>query len=108
VSLGMKPLKESPNLDLLRATAVMFVLGAHTLRFHGLESEYLDMRWLGGLGVLFFFVHTCLVLMQSLERQQLNFDRKGLVKNFYIRRAFRIYPLSILFILFIVALGIPS
>jgi peptidoglycan/LPS O-acetylase OafA/YrhL len=53
------------------------------------------MNWLGRTGVLFFFVHTCCVLMMSLERHKGN----GLISTFYIRRAFRIYPLSIISVL---------
>jgi len=48
----------------------------------------------GLFGVLIFFVHTCLVLMYSMERSGLN--GSSLHKDFYIRRVFRIYPLSIL------------
>jgi peptidoglycan/LPS O-acetylase OafA/YrhL len=52
------------------------------------------MLWrFGQLGVLMFFVHTCLVLMWSLERSRLRGSR--LFASFYIRRAFRLYPLSI-------------
>ena len=47
---------------------------------------------LGRLGVVFFFVHTALVLMSSLERQ----GQEGhWVRAFYVRRAYRIYPLAI-------------
>ncbi len=100
-------MKESPNLDFLRATAVLFVLASHALRFLGLLEE-LPSRWLGWLGVMFFFVHTSLVLMQSLERQQSRFSFEGLVKNFYLRRIFRIYPLSIFSVLVVLAFHIPS
>jgi peptidoglycan/LPS O-acetylase OafA/YrhL len=82
-----------PNLDLLRALAVLFVLFDHTataLGFH--RVGYVRIEWLGRTGVLFFFVHTCCVLMMSLERDP---D----ITRFYLRRVFRIYPLSIVAIL---------
>lgn len=81
-----------PNLDLLRAVAVLCVLVDHTLWHIGVHSiGSTDMRWLGRMGVLFFFVHTCCVLMSSLERHK----GGGLISRFFVRRAFRIYPLSI-------------
>lgn len=82
-----------PNLDLLRALAVLFVLFDHTataLGFHWIG--YAGIEWLGRAGVLFFFVHTCCVLMMSLERD-------SNITRFYLRRAFRIYPLSIVAVL---------
>jgi peptidoglycan/LPS O-acetylase OafA/YrhL len=85
-----------PNLDLLRACAVLFVLADHTLFSLGVRRIWAsDMEWLGRLGVLFFFVHTCCVLMSSLERHK----GQGLVWRFFVRRAFRIYPLSIVAVL---------
>jgi peptidoglycan/LPS O-acetylase OafA/YrhL len=87
-----------PNLDLLRACAVTFVLVDHTLSclgVHGISKN--ELEWLGRLGVLFFFVHTCCVLMSSLERHK----GEGLVWRFFVRRAFRIYPLSIAAVLLV-------
>lgn len=85
-----------PNLDLLRACAVLFVLVDHTLSHLGIHRIWTsDMTWLGVLGVLFFFVHTCCVLMSSLERHK----GRGLVWRFFVRRIFRIYPLSIVAVL---------
>ena len=87
-----------PNLDLLRACAVLFVLVDHTLFSLGVHWIWKrDMEWLGRLGVLFFFVHTCCVLMSSLERHK----GSGLVWRFFVRRGFRIYPLSIVAVLLV-------
>jgi peptidoglycan/LPS O-acetylase OafA/YrhL len=81
----------SANLDLLRAVAVLLVTVFHVLLYQGYSY-----RNLGEFGVLLFFVHTTLVLMFSLERQQSDFPGKPLTQTFLVRRAFRIYPLSIL------------
>ena len=61
---------------------------------------------IGTFGVLLFFVHTCLVLMYSMERSNLN--GSALVKNFYVRRVFRIYPLSMIAVLTAVVLHLDS
>jgi|ERR1043165_5678415 peptidoglycan/LPS O-acetylase OafA/YrhL len=99
VSKGRTHLPER-NLDILRAAAVSCVLLGHTLGAMGLPYPL----WLGRAGVLAFFVHTSLVLMSSLERGG---PRDHWVQAFYIRRAFRIYPLCIVAVLTVAALGIP-
>ena len=91
------------NLDLLRATAVLCVLVAHLLAVWSLDTTPIDNWELGRIGVLLFFVHTSLVLMSSLERQG---PRPDWVRAFYIRRAFRIYPLAIVTVLMTAAFGI--
>lgn len=94
----MPPAKSNdiPNLDFLRAGAVLFVLVDHTLNALGVHRIWkADLNWLGRTGVLFFFVHTCCVLMMSLERHK----GKRFFSNFYLRRAFRIYPLSMIAVL---------
>jgi len=55
-------------------------------------------------GVILFFVHTSLVLMASLERGG---HAPGWVRAFYIRRAFRIYPLSIVTVMLVVMMAMP-
>jgi peptidoglycan/LPS O-acetylase OafA/YrhL len=78
----------SSNLDLVRASAVLCVFFAHLYQkaLHVVD----ETAWhFGQLGVTIFFVHTSLVLMQSLERTDAR------IGEFYTRRAFRIYPLSI-------------
>jgi peptidoglycan/LPS O-acetylase OafA/YrhL len=95
----------SVNLDVLRAIAVLCVYVAH---LHTTATE--DIRWrsLGIFGVILFFVHTSCVLMASLAR--LDRDRPkavSLALAFYVRRAFRIYPLSILTVALVAAMHIP-
>lgn len=91
------------NLDLLRAIAVLCVLIAHLGLAVGLPSHGWDQ--LGRFGVMLFFVHTSLVLMGSLERQQ---RESSWVRSFYIRRAFRIYPLACVIVMTVVAIGLPN
>ena len=56
--------------------------------------------------MLIFFVHTALVLMGSLERS--GGSRSGWIPRFYIRRAWRIYPLAIAAVLLALALRVPE
>jgi len=79
-----------PNLDFLRALAVLLVLAAH-LAGYTIRTGAVSFA-LGQLGVMLFFVHTSLVLMQSLERQPL--AGGALIRAFYLQRACRIYPLA--------------
>ena len=101
------------NLDLMRAVAVLLVLVGHLMYFfqasvfpklysHGL-NPYAIGRW----GVLIFFVHTSFVLMSSIERQIERMPEAPVIPVFYVRRMFRIYPLSILVVLFVTISHIP-
>jgi peptidoglycan/LPS O-acetylase OafA/YrhL len=106
-------MENSTNLDLLRTTAVLLVVGDHSLKIaFGVSAiAGVDINMIGLLGVLLFFVHTCLVLMYSLERQEKRQGDGGALQvygYFYIRRALRIYPLSIFALACIVAFHIPS
>jgi peptidoglycan/LPS O-acetylase OafA/YrhL len=83
---------DSSNLDLIRAVAVLLVFFAHlhdiTTGNHGM-----DLPWhFAQMGVLIFFVHTSMVLMLSLERAK--FSGAAFFGAFYLRRFFRLYPLS--------------
>lgn len=84
--------KESHNLDFLRTAAVLSVFVAHLRHFVTGQTGMFEWH-LGQLGVLMFFVHTSLVLMMSLER--MGSPDARIFSSFYIRRLFRIYPLSI-------------
>jgi peptidoglycan/LPS O-acetylase OafA/YrhL len=96
-----------PNLDVLRAIAVLCVFFNHLGAGFGGSTWWLE--FLGGLGrtgVVLFFVHTSLVLMQSLERRSAG--NRPFVLEFYILRFFRIYPLAICAILGALFLRIPA
>jgi peptidoglycan/LPS O-acetylase OafA/YrhL len=97
VSATIRPMKQWANLDFLRSFAVLFVVVPHLLLYT--NRAYL-VGWAGLTGVCFFFVHTSLVLMWSLERD-------SHVGRFYVRRAFRIYPLWIAVFLLVVLVRIP-
>jgi len=85
-----------PNLDFLRAVAVLLVLFGHLTYFLGLTDwGPLRIIFAGTMGVMIFFVHTCYVLMLSLERQWKDQTAAQLFGSFMVRRVFRIYPLSI-------------
>jgi peptidoglycan/LPS O-acetylase OafA/YrhL len=100
-------LSASSNLDLLRSIAVLLVLFDHLCRHYYLDRiGIFGVADVGTFGVLLFFVHTSLVLMQSMRRSGLT--GLNLVKNFYVRRVFRIYPLSILTVLAAVALHLHA
>lgn len=87
---------ESVNLDVLRSIAVLLVVVSHVQAvWDYLEGHNYHVGSLGLLGVITFFVHTCLVLMMSLERQTRRLGPSRRATVFFIRRAFRIYPLSI-------------
>lgn len=87
---------ESANLDLIRTVAVLSVFFAH-LRESFLPTHS-DWMWrFGQMGVLIFFAHTSFVLMLSLERSK--YHGKTLFSTFYLRRFFRLYPLSIFCVL---------
>jgi peptidoglycan/LPS O-acetylase OafA/YrhL len=101
--------KDLPNLDLLRAVAVLLVFGDHALESVGerFGSSFHPYDWyMGRLGVVLFFVHTSLVLMWSMDRLRL--DGWPLLRSFYVRRIFRIYPLSALCVLGVTLFAVPA
>lgn len=85
----------SPNLDFLRAIAVLCVFFAHL--YETLAGRHILSHHFGQLGVIMFFVHTSLVLMMSLDRSKL--VGRPLFHEFFVSRFFRLYPLSIVCVL---------
>lgn len=95
--------RHSAALDTLRAFAVALVLVDHVLET---VSPWHPFDWqLGRLGVLLFFVHTACVLMASLARTPAT--GWALASHFYLRRAFRLYPLALATVAVVVLLDIP-
>ncbi len=91
------------NLDFVRAAAVLCVFCSHVVIVVTRQSSEL-LHHVGQLGVIMFFVHTSYVLMGSLERSRLwGWPR---VAEFFVHRAFRIYPLAIVCVL--VAAALPG
>ncbi len=82
---------DSGNLDLIRAVAVLSVFFAHLYDINTGGHALLGWHF-AQMGVLTFFVHTSLVLMLSMERTKI--EGKALFAAFYLRRFFRLYPLS--------------
>jgi peptidoglycan/LPS O-acetylase OafA/YrhL len=87
-----------PNLDVLRTFAVLAVVLSHISIY---EQWNFGIHALGLTGVCLFFVHTCLVLMWSLQRD----PHTG---RFYIRRWFRLFPLWIVVLTIVVLFKIPT
>jgi peptidoglycan/LPS O-acetylase OafA/YrhL len=84
-----KPRDYIPQLDGLRALAVLFVLVAH-----GLDSDLLPSvtkyTGFGAAGVLIFFVISGFLISRILIRSK---DSPNYLFNFYARRGLRIWPL---------------
>lgn len=97
-----------PIVDLWRAIAVLLVVLAHTLLWFGnpIFLKYLEPSLLGSTGVAIFFVLTSYVLMLSMERIKLK--SKHFYLDFMTRRFFRIYPLSVVIVIFYFFTNIPA
>ena len=93
---------------------MLFVVGFHIdlyfLQKHAIPRDNLngfDFHQTGMWGVLMFFVHTSLVLMLSLERQQQRFPEEPFFIPFMLRRTFRIFPLSVFIVALVWLLALP-
>ena len=109
---GVPELKATyANLDLLRSLAVLSVVFSHLWKQGVIFNLWSDnpritLFWhdLSFTGVMFFLVHTCLVLMLSMDRTAE--AHRG--RSFLIRRAFRIFPLCWAVILLSLATGLTD
>ncbi len=95
----------SRNLDCLRGIAVMLVIAAHLLTYKDYFVSFAHR--IGLFGVMLFFIHTSLVLLDSLHRQARQMGGRHLAVWFLLRRIFRIYPASIFVVSVVWTFGIP-
>ena len=100
-----------PSFDGWRAVSILMVLVAHSQKSFGFPASSAKplLNFIGGdLGVRFFFVISGFLITWLILAE---FGRSGTVslKNFYIRRAFRILPVSMgfLIVLFFLQLTTP-
>lgn len=97
-------LTPSSTLDLVRSLAVLLVVLSHLPASSKLVdavfgTHHFNVQPMGLVGVGIFFVHTCYVLMLSLNRQSHRSGATYRATKFFVRRAFRIYPLSVTIVL---------
>ncbi|GAB2799963.1 acyltransferase [Rhabdobacter roseus] len=92
-----------PNLDGIRALAVLFVIVSH-VELHketfGLATSvtYEQHKMLGGTGVTIFFVLSGFLITYLLFEEK-NTSGQVVIRNFYLRRMLRIWPLFFLVLL---------
>jgi peptidoglycan/LPS O-acetylase OafA/YrhL len=90
-----------PSLDGLRAVAIVLVVFLHLRYFPG---YFYDMIFNGALGVVIFFVISGFLITTLCLKEKVTTKDISL-KNFYIRRVLRIFPVAYLYIIVIIILN---
>jgi peptidoglycan/LPS O-acetylase OafA/YrhL len=80
-----------PTLDGVRAVAILLVLVSHTVMFAGFAVEHQPALMGGYAGMCLFFVLSGYLITRLLLREEDRFGNVSL-KEFYLRRAFRLFP----------------
>jgi len=97
-----------PQLDTLRAVAVLMVIVAHWMG----EYRFAHALPLGMVGVTLFFVLSGFLITQILlkerEASDSGHERKWALGRFYIRRTLRIFPVYYLFLVLLYVSGVPE
>lgn len=85
-------MEKSPYIDALRGWAILGVITVHTHQtVNGLQGWFKNIASQGARGVQLFFIVSALTLFMSLNARRAS--EAGYIKNFFIRRFFRIAPL---------------
>jgi peptidoglycan/LPS O-acetylase OafA/YrhL len=86
-------MKKLAYVDALRGLAILGVLMVHTGQFGSIDAPWIveKIAWRGSRGVQLFFIASAFTLFLSYS-QRLNSERFP-IRNFFIRRFFRIAPL---------------
>jgi len=93
-----------PSLDGLRALAILLVLVSHFSNPSNVSHRlYSILEWYGNAGVRFFFVISGFLITTLLLRER---EKAGTInlKQFYVRRAYRILPAAYLYMIVITAI----
>lgn len=90
-----------PSLDGLRAISITLVILSHLVKWKHISGEVLGAY--GTLGVFIFFVLSGYLITNILLGE---YERKSTIslRNFYLRRAFRIFPAAFVFLAFVIIL----
>lgn len=96
-----------PQLDALRAVAVMAVMVEHFSSDGFFTARVLNLGLFGLLGVLLFFVLSGYLITGILLSLRESSLRRAL-ERFYIRRTLRIFPIYYLTLLVLMIIGLPS
>ena len=99
------PLLESshlPSLDGFRGISILMVVIGHTAA--RIDSRFLQYIFNGSLGVYVFFVISGFLITTLLLKERV---RTGTInmKNFYVRRILRIFPVAYLYLIVVVILN---
>lgn len=88
------------SIDGWRAVSILFVLIQHSVSKEGWPRVFKNSAFeaLGGVGVRFFFVISGFLITWLLIKEIFKYNKIA-IKSFYIRRAIRIMPVLICFIL---------
>jgi peptidoglycan/LPS O-acetylase OafA/YrhL len=95
-----------PSLDGWRALSILLVLGSHTKDTANFPPEWLGLFWWlfdGNLGVRCFFIISGFLITTLMLRETASSGSLDL-KRFYIRRALRILPVYLVFLVVVALL----
>ncbi|HET9409454.1 MAG TPA: acyltransferase [Candidatus Sulfotelmatobacter sp.] len=90
-----------PSLDGLRAISITLVILSHLVKWKHVSLDRLGSY--GALGVFVFFVLSGYLITSLLLREHERTSTVSL-RDFYVRRAFRIFPAALVFLAIVIAL----